>query len=171
MATQACSTYTAGSAYTTDIDTTVSDLKTVFTESMAAQSKMLQQFMATSQQQQQQLMVANQNQQASTNQLLQHISSLMAHLVPATTPPPTYPPDNPTPATASQVNQSPLFSSKTKLQQTPKKRPAYPDHHPDSHRGSTPLDSDTQIWHSDHDSTGETSTALPLLDPDPSRRV
>jgi hypothetical protein len=65
-------------------------------------------------------MVANQNQQASTNQLLQHISSLMAHLVPAPTPPPTYSPDNPTPATASQVNQSPLFSSKTNLQQPPR---------------------------------------------------
>jgi hypothetical protein len=119
MATQACSTYTTGSAYTTDIDTTVSDLKTVFTESMATQSKMLQQFMATSQQQQQQLMVANQTQQASTNQILQHILSLMAHLVPPPTPPPTYSPDNPTPTTASQVNQSPPFSSKTKLQQTP----------------------------------------------------
>jgi hypothetical protein len=124
MATQARSTYTTGSAYTTDIDTTVSDLKTVFTESMAAQSQMLQQFMATSQQQQQQLMVANQTQQASTNQLLQHISSLMAHLVPPPTPSPTYSPDNPTPTPASQVNQSPPFSSKTKLQQTPKKRPA-----------------------------------------------
>ena len=46
------------SAYTTDVDTTVSNLKNVFTESMAAQSAMLQQFMQNSQQQQQQLMVA-----------------------------------------------------------------------------------------------------------------
>ena len=67
----------ARSTYTTDI--TVSDLKTVFTESMAAQSKMLESFiqpsqqqLQSSQQQQQQSQQQHQQQQLMEATRLQH---------------------------------------------------------------------------------------------------
>jgi hypothetical protein len=165
----------ARSAYTNDIDTTVSELKTVFTESMAAQSHMLQQFIQTSQQQQQQLLATTQSQQASTNQLLQHLSSLVATLVPRVLPPtpPMPPSDPPTPSAANQPHQSenPTITAPTEppraLKTTPKKRPAHPDHSPDRRRGTIPQDSDTNMSHSEHDSEGDANSASPMLDPDP----
>jgi hypothetical protein len=169
-ATQARSTR---SAYTTDVDTTVSDLKTVFTESMAAQSKMLQQFMENSQQQQLQLMAAHQSQQASTNQILHHISSLMSSMVsganpPLSTTPPSSvtvsnaasPPSNPTPASSTNslvlpativppaTSPSPSVPSS---QQSPNKRPATTDPSPDRRRGALPQDSDTVMSTVDQD--------------------
>jgi hypothetical protein len=149
-------------AYTTDIDTTVSDLKTVFTESMAAQSKMLETFMQTSHRQQQQLMEATQSQQATTNQLLQTLSSLMASMVPGANSPATtgsHPP-----------SQSSAPSSDTAMQNT---RPAPSDSPVDSHKDSSPPASDTDMSnaenHQDQD-PDDPDAATPLLDPDPGRR-
>jgi hypothetical protein len=165
-ATQARSTR---SAYTTDVDTTVSDLKTVFTESMAAQSKMLQQFMHNSQQQQQQLMVAHQSQQASTNQILQHLSSLVSTMVSSTVPPPNGPPTppipssvnvsvaatHPPPSSSTTPTQTPALQSPTVTTplptstKSPHKRPAPSDSQPERRRGTSPHDSDTTMSHAD----------------------
>jgi hypothetical protein len=186
MATQ------ARSAYTNDIETTVSELKTVVTESIAAQSRMLQQFMHTSQQQQQQLMESTQIQQATTNQLLQHLSSIMAHLVnpnlPTGVPPPPLPifnrPSPPSdtstvrPPTPTAPPPIPISTHQTPStlrpasQKSPNKRQAPADASPDRRRGSSPTDSDTQMFNADHDpdqTTADATSAPPLLDPDPGR--
>jgi hypothetical protein len=175
-ATQARSTRSTRSAYTTDVDTTVSDLKTVFTESMAAQSKMLQQFMHNSQQQQQQLMVAHQTQQASTNQILHHLSSLVSTMVSGVAPPQTGIPSPPIPSsvnvstgaatippTPHPVTHSPNVSATTP-QKSPHKRPAPPDSQPDRRRGTTPHDSDTTMSNADqtHPSTATTEASTSL---------
>lgn len=164
----------ARSAYTTDIDTTVSELKTVVTESIAAQSKMLQQFMQNSQAQQQQLLSATQSQQATTNQLLLHMSNIMAALVPGSTPPPPHtplqpptphssvtptpsaatptPPLQPSPFSTLQVpHTNTVFSlpstspRNTSSQTSPNKRPAPQDNSPERRRGSSLQYSDTQM--------------------------
>jgi hypothetical protein len=173
------------SPYTNDVDTTVSDLKTVFTESMAAQSAMLQTFMQHSQQQQQQLMAAHQSQQASTNQILHHISSLMSTMVSG--PNPTT--KNPTPPIPSSVNVSPAApiqphlrlatqsspldqpnqsttASVSSSQNSPQKRPA-PDSQPERRRGTTPKDSDTTMSNADQTypstATTEASTTMDFV--------
>jgi len=163
----------ARSAYTTDVDTTVSDLKTVFTESMAAQSKMLQQFMATSQQQQQQLMQAHQSQQASTNQILHHISSLMSTMVSgspspaaAGTPPP------PIPSTVNVKSTNATTTSQASIQtptsqKSPNKRPAPNAPEPPRRRDPSTSDSDTAMSNTNHPPTTDPNAAAPLLDPDP----
>jgi hypothetical protein len=178
-ATQARSTR---SAYTTDVDTTVSDLKTVFTESMAAQSKMLQQFMQNSQQQQQQLMVAQQSQQASTNQILNHLSSLVSTMVSGTVQPPTGIPSPPIPSSVNVSTAAPIPStphpatqatnaSTTSSHKSPHKRPAPIDSQQDRRRGNTPHDSDTAMSNADqtHPSTAttEASTTLDFIPGDP----
>jgi hypothetical protein len=175
----------ARSAYTTDIDTTVSELKTVVTESIAAQSKMLQQFMQNSQAQQQQLLSATQSQQATTNQLLLHLSNIMAALVPGATPlsPSTPLPNHPqhssvTPTTSvansANLSQSttnsytpvppsnPIFTlqpTPTRKTTSPNKRPAPPDESPDRRRGSSANHSDSmQISSRDQDHSEEMQT-------------
>jgi hypothetical protein len=184
MATQ------ARSAYTNDIETTVSELKTVVTESIAAQSRILQQFMHTSQQQQKQLMESTQVQQATTNQLLQHLSSIMAHLVnpnmPIGIPPPPLPnfnrppppsdtstispatPTAPHPTPIPRTHQQPSTLPPSS-QKSPNKRQAPAAASPDRRRGSSPTDSDTQMFNadSDPDQTADATSASPLLDPDP----
>jgi hypothetical protein len=152
------------SVYTTDVDTTVSDLKTVFTESMAAQSKMLQQFMVNSQQQQQQLMVAHQSQQASTTQILHQISSLMSTMVSGATishpsgilNPPFPSSDNlGTPAASTiplnqippilpQDSQQPQLSPNSS-QKLPNKRQASFNFSPDRRRGNSPQDTNVTM--------------------------
>jgi hypothetical protein len=77
---------------------------------MVAQSKMLETFMQTSQRQQQQLMEATQSQQATTNQLLQTLSSLMASMVPGANSPAT--------AGSHPPSQSSATSSDTAMQNT-----------------------------------------------------
>jgi hypothetical protein len=182
----------ARSAYTTDIDTTVSELKTVVTESIAAQSKMLQQFMQTSQAQQQQLLSATQSQQATTNQLLLHMSNIMAALVPGSSlihpgipasHPPSYPSVSPNssvapPAKLSQTAQPspqttafslpPTNDSTPALLPSPKKRPAASS----LDRRTSPLINDTDTHMQNADSTQDPLTtdanaATPMLDPDP----
>ena len=160
----------ARSAYTTDVDTTVSDLKTVFTESMAAQSKMLQTFMQTSQQQQQQLMEATQTQQANTNQLLQHLSSIMASLVPGAI------------SSAQSGSHPPLQSSETSSDtdmqtvpnlsslaiKSPNKRPAPAD----SPSGRQTTQPDITMHHAQTNQNpdqADPNAAAPMLDPDPNR--
>jgi hypothetical protein len=152
------------SVSTTDVDTTVSDLKTVFTESMAAQSKMLQQFMENSQQQQQQLMAAHQSQQASTTQILHQISSLMSTMVsgaipsvptgnpnpsplqstPLGTPAASINPPNPIPPILPKDTQQPPLSPNSS-QKSPNKFLLPYDNSPDRRRSTTPQDTDVQM--------------------------
>jgi hypothetical protein len=179
-ATQARSARSTHTSYTTDLDTTVSELKTVVTESIAAQSQMLQQFIQTSQQQQQQLLAATQSQQATTNQLLHHMSSLMATLVSGQPPSPSLPPPPSTIPTLLSTDQSPSISSQAPsttpdstvspsttvftLQTSspiktsshtshtsPNKRPAPPDDSSDRRRGPLPQDTDTCMQITDYD--------------------
>jgi type II secretory pathway pseudopilin PulG len=165
----------ARSPYTTDADTTVSDLKTVFTESMAAQSKMLQQFMANSQQQQQQLMQAHQSQQASTNQILHHISSLMSTMVSggASIPPSGAPPP-PIPSTVN-VKSPNATTAQDSLKtppshKSPNKRTAPTASEPTRRRDlSSSHDSDTTMSNTENPSTIDTNAAAPVLDPDSMR--
>ena len=166
----------ARSAYTTDIDTTVSDLKTVFTESMAAQSKMLETFMQTSHRQQQQLMEATQSQQATTNQLLQTLSSLMASMVPGANSPATtgsHPPSQSSAPSSDTAMQNTVPLSSAQSTRSPNKRPAPSDSPVDSHKDSSPPASDTDMSnaenHQDQD-PDDPDAATPLLDPDPGRR-
>jgi hypothetical protein len=166
----------ARSAYTTDVDTTVSDLKTVFTESMAAQSKMLQQFMANSQQQQQQLMQAHQSQQASTNQILHHLSSLMSTMVSGTPSPHAGAPPPPIPSTVNVTSPNAPSNSQTSTHtpsshKSPNKRPAPPDSAPIRRREASSHDSDTTMSNTNHPSTLDPNAAAPLLDPDPMRTL
>jgi hypothetical protein len=193
-ATQARSARSAHTSYTTDLDTTVSELKTVVTESIAAQSQMLQQFIQTSQQQQQQILAATQSQQATTNQLLQHMSSLMATMVSGHPSPHTMPPSpQPTPPhsstertqASSRVPDSPVTpsitvfalqttppiktASHTSSNTSPNKRPAPQDDSSDRRRGPSPQDTDTcmQITDSDPEDPADPTAAHPMLDPDP----
>jgi hypothetical protein len=171
----------ARSAYTTDVNTTVSDLKTVFTESMAAQSQMLQQFMANSQQQQQQLMEAHQSQQASTNQILNHISSLMSTMVSSTSQPaPAHAPTPPIPSSvnvrslespttnpAPTIASIPSFPGTSSSQKSPNKRPPTELQNPRT-RASTPQDSDTTMSIADSNPPSHDPNApTPMVDPDP----
>jgi hypothetical protein len=188
----------ARSTYTTDIDTTVSELKTVVTESIAAQSKMLQQFMQNSQAQQQQLLSATQSQQATTNQLLLHMSNIMAALVPGATPllpstllhPPQHSSVTPTSSVAPSTNSSqpsqaqttsipptntvvnilPKSTRKTSSHTTsPNKRPAPPDDSLIRRRGSSSHYSDTMQISDGNPHPEEMQTDQPIHDPNSAR--
>lgn len=183
----------ARSNYTTDNETTVSDLKTVFTETMAAQSQMLQTFIQSSQQQQDATNRRLQNQQDAsdkrlqtqqdtTNKLLQTLTGLLSALVPPMAPagsrPPavSYPPSQAAePASTSYASQTSapyLPASKTNSTKSPNKRPAPSDSPRSRLKPSVPHPSDTYMPNAENQSDQDPQdpdAATPLLDPDPGR--